>query len=136
MVRVAIALLLLILAPSGALSQKRVALVIGNSAYQNTPTLTNPRNDASDMAAALRKLGFQIVEGFDLDKAAFDRKVRDFADALSGGKVGVFFYAGHGVQVAGANYLVPVDAWAVIAVAFIASATALWVPTGMAYGWF
>jgi hypothetical protein len=93
-----------------AAAEKRVALVIGNSAYQSTPPLTNPKNDASDMVAALKKRGFQVIEGFDLDKAAFDRKIRDFADALPGAIVGLFFYAGHGLQVAGQNYLVPIDA--------------------------
>ena len=93
-----------------AQAEKRVALVIGNSAYQHTPKLTNPKNDATDMVAALKKHGFQVLEGFDLDKAAFDRKVRDFATALSSTQVGVFFYAGHGLQVSGHNYLVPIDA--------------------------
>ena len=62
------------------------------------------------MAAVLKKHGFQVVDGFDVDKAAFDRKVRDFASALRGSEAGVFFYAGHGLQVDGLNYLVPVDA--------------------------
>ena len=110
MLRAAISLLLCLLLPSAAMAQKRVALVIGNSAYQSTSPLTNPRNDATDIAAALKKLGFQVIEGFDLDKASFDRTVRDFANTLSGANVGVFFYAGHGLQVAGQNYLVPVDA--------------------------
>jgi uncharacterized caspase-like protein/WD40 repeat protein len=87
-----------------------VALVIGNSAYSHTPALTNPRNDATDMAAALRKLGFDLVEGFDLGKSALEGKLREFATALRGASVGVFFYAGHGIQVSGQNYLVPVDA--------------------------
>jgi uncharacterized caspase-like protein len=110
MLRLAVALLVGALLPSAALAQKRVALVIGNSAYQNTSALPNPRSDATDMGALLKKLGFQVIEGFDLDKAFFDRKVRDFAETLSGAKVGVFFYAGHGIQVAGQNYLVPIDA--------------------------
>ena len=87
-----------------------VALVIGNSAYQHTPRLDNPKNDASDMSAALKKLGFQVIEGFDLDKVAFDAMVRDFGTALKATEVGLFFYAGHGMQVSGHNYLVPVDA--------------------------
>ncbi len=110
MVRVVVVLLLLALLPSAAHAQKRVALVIGNSAYQHTPKLTNPKNDATDMVVALKKHGFQVLEGFDLDKAAFDRKIRDFAAALSSAQAGVFFYAGHGLQVSGHNYLVPVDA--------------------------
>ena len=95
---------------SSAHAQKRVALVIGNSAYQHTSKLTNPRNDATDMAAALKRHGFQVIEGLDLGKAAFDRIMRDFALALKGSDAGVFFYAGHGMQVAGQNYLVPIDA--------------------------
>ena len=110
MVRVAVVLLLLALLPSTALADKRVALVIGNSAYKHAGELANPKNDAADMAAALKKLGFQVIDGFDLDKASLDRKIRDFATALSGADVGLFFYAGHGLQVAGQNYIVPVDA--------------------------
>jgi uncharacterized caspase-like protein len=91
-------------------AQTRVALVIGNGAYEHTSKLDNPRNDATDMAAVLRKLGFQVIDGFDLDKPAFERKVRDFSVALRNAEVGVFFYAGHGLQVAGQNYLVPTDA--------------------------
>jgi uncharacterized caspase-like protein len=100
-----------------AWAQKRVALVIGNSAYKHTGELPNPRNDAVDMAAALARHGFQVIEGLDLDKTAFDRKVRDFAVALEGASAGVFFYAGHGISVGGQNYLVPVDAELTSAVA-------------------
>jgi secreted trypsin-like serine protease len=89
---------------------KRVALVVGNSAYVNAGSLANPKNDASDISAALKKRGFQVLEGFDLNKVGFDRKIRDFAAALVDAEAGVFFYAGHGLQVAGKNYLVPVDA--------------------------
>jgi formylglycine-generating enzyme required for sulfatase activity len=111
MVRAAITFFVFVLTSSAALAaEKRVALIVGNSAYQHAPKLTNPKNDATDVAAALKKLGFQVVDGFDLDKAAFDRKVRDFAAALKGAEVGVLFYAGHGLQVAGENYLVPIDA--------------------------
>jgi len=62
------------------------------------------------MAAVLKKYGFEVIDGFDLDKAAFDRKVREFATTLRGSDAGIFFYAGHGLQVAGQNYLVPIDA--------------------------
>jgi uncharacterized caspase-like protein len=91
-------------------AQKRVALVIGNSAYKHTPPLSNPRNDATDIAAALAGFGFEIVQGYDLDKPSFDRTVRAFATALQGADTGVFFYAGHALQVQGQNYLVPIDA--------------------------
>jgi uncharacterized caspase-like protein len=69
MVRAAIALVLLVLLPSLAQAEKRVALVIGNAAYKHAPELANPKNDATDMAAALKTLGFQVLEGLDLDKA-------------------------------------------------------------------
>jgi hypothetical protein len=93
-----------------ALADRRVALVVGNSAYQQTAVLPNPRNDAADMAVALKTLGFEVIEGLDLNKGAFDRKILAFANALSGASVGVFFYAGHGLQLNGQNFLVPVDA--------------------------
>lgn len=109
MLRAAIVLLLLCVG-SVAHASKRVALVIGNSAYQHAGELANTRNDATDIAAALRAQGFQVIDGLDLDKPAFDRKVRDFAATLVGAEVGVFFYAGHGMQVSGQNYLVPIDA--------------------------
>lgn len=103
---------LLMLAPSrlSAAPETAVALVIGNSAYRFAPELRNPRNDAADIAAALRKLGFRVFEGLDLDKSAFDTTIRAFADALVGVDNAVFFYAGHGLQVSEQNYLVPVDA--------------------------
>ena len=87
-----------------------VALVIGNSAYQHTAALANPQNDASDMAEALKRLGFRVVVGIDLGIGAMAAKVREFAKAARGSDVAVVFYAGHGLQVDGRNYLVPVDA--------------------------
>lgn len=93
-----------------ATAQKRVALVIGNSAYQHATALANPANDAGDMSAALKELGFEVILGLDLDKRAFDARVRDFSRALPDAETGVFYYAGHGLQVVGRNYLVPVDA--------------------------
>jgi uncharacterized caspase-like protein len=96
--------------PAALSAHKRVALVVGNSAYEYAPTLENPKNDATDIASSLRWLGFQVIEGLDLDKAAFDIKIREFAAALQGAEVGVLFYAGHGLQVSGHNYLVPIDA--------------------------
>ena len=91
-------------------SGNRVALVIGNSAYRHAAVLDNPRNDAADMADAAEKLGFKVITGLDLDKAGMDRTIRQFAGALRGASIGMFFYAGHGLQVSGRNYLVPIDA--------------------------
>jgi uncharacterized caspase-like protein len=96
-----------------ALADKRVALVIGNSAYRNVARLDNPRNDAELLANTLRSLGFALVGAgaqLDLDKTSFDRMVQAFGTQLAGADVGLFYYAGHGVQVRGENYLIPVDA--------------------------
>jgi uncharacterized caspase-like protein len=91
-------------------SETRVALVIGNSAYRHASVLDNPKNDAADMATAAEKLGFKVIKGLDLDKSGMDRTIRQFAGVLKGASVGMFFYAGHGLQVGGRNYLVPIDA--------------------------
>jgi formylglycine-generating enzyme required for sulfatase activity len=102
----------LFLAPACA-ADKRVALVVGNSGYRNVTRLDNPANDAKLLADTLRALGFTLVGGgpqLDLDKAAFDRTVQAFGAQLAGADVGLFYYAGHGVQVRGENYLIPVDA--------------------------
>jgi hypothetical protein len=104
----AIAACLLFASPAAA--EKRVALVVGNSAYVSSPALANPVNDASDVAAALKAVGFEVVLGTDLAKPAFDAKIRDFVRILEQADVALFFYAGHGLQVSGRNYLVPVDA--------------------------
>lgn len=94
-------------------ADKRVALVVGNSAYRSVTPLDNPKNDAALMAETLRSLGFTLVgDGarLDLDKAGFDEAVQSFGNQLQGADVGLFYYAGHGVQVRGVNYLVPVGA--------------------------
>jgi Caspase domain/TPR repeat len=96
-----------------AFAEKRIALVVGNSNYQNVPPLNNPANDARLMVDTLRSVGFAVVGNqaqLDLDKAGFDNAVRRFGRELQGADVGLFFYAGHGLQVRGANYLVPVNA--------------------------
>jgi formylglycine-generating enzyme required for sulfatase activity len=101
------------LANSSALADKRVALVIGNSAYKNVTPLDNPAHDARLMADTLRALGFALVGGgaqLNLDKVGFDGAVQGFGSQLQGADVGLFYYAGHGLQVRGANYLVPVGA--------------------------
>ena len=107
------AILLLSVFVSPAWAEKRVALVIGNSAYQSVPRLENPRNDALLVAETLRRLGFTLVGGaaqVELDKAGFDGVVQRFGNQLIGADVALFYYAGHGLQVRGTNYLVPVTA--------------------------
>lgn len=89
---------------------RRVALVIGNSAYVNTTPLANPINDARDISAALKETGFDVVEALDADKQRTDAALRSFTDKLTGAEVALFFYAGHGLQVGAQNYLVPTDA--------------------------
>ncbi len=93
-----------------ALAEKRVALVIGNSKYAEATPLTNPTNDANDISAALKSAGFDVILGLDVDKRGFDTKVRNFAELLEGADAAIFFYAGHGLQVGGRNYLIPIDA--------------------------
>jgi uncharacterized caspase-like protein len=114
-VRVPLATLLATLAAAlllaaTAQAEKRVALVVGNSAYKEAGKLANPVNDANEIAAALKAAGFEVILGIDVDKRGFDTKVRNFADLMEGADVAIFFYAGHGLQVAGRNYLIPVDA--------------------------
>ena len=105
-----IAIVVTLAGAADARADKRVAFVVGNGAYQHANALSNPINDARDVAEALGPLGFQVILGNDLTKVAFDQKLREFTRALKDADVGVFFYAGHGVQVKGANYLVATDA--------------------------
>jgi uncharacterized caspase-like protein len=102
-------LALLVAATARAASERRVALVIGNAAYRTAP-LKNPVNDATDMAATLKQLGFDVTLKLNARLKDMDQAVRDFGVKLRQGGVGLFFFAGHGIQVAGENYLVPVDA--------------------------
>jgi hypothetical protein len=98
-----------LVAPPQASAAGRVALVIGNSAYKFAPRLNNSVNDASDIAAALERLGFDVVRGIDLDYAGMREHVLRFSEQLAGADVGLFYYAGHGLQVSGRNYLAPID---------------------------
>lgn len=108
--RFIIILLAQALAMLPASAAKRVALVIGNAAYMHANPLTNPANDAADMAKALAEAGFDVILGLDLDRRGFDEKLRVFSRNLEGADTALLFYAGHGLQVAGRNYLIPVDA--------------------------
>ena len=94
-----------------AWADKRVALVIGNSAYQNVGKLTNPANDASAVAEMFRAARFEVVESKrDLNNTEMRRVLRDFTDKSRDADMAVVYYAGHGIEVDGMNYLIPVDA--------------------------
>ena len=92
-----------------AQAENRVALVIGNGAYATSP-LRNPVNDAQDMAAALRGVGFEVIHRENASRSDMRAAVRDFSKKIRQGGVGLFYFAGHGVQVENRNYLIPVDA--------------------------
>lgn len=91
-------------------SERRVALVIGNGAYQHTSPLKNPTNDAQDVAEALQHFNFQVILKINADLESMANAVFEFGEKLKGGGIGLFYYAGHGLQVKGENYLLPVDA--------------------------
>jgi uncharacterized caspase-like protein len=124
-IRAALILLMLVATPFGAFAQgaataagaapteRRVALVIGNGNYQHIGQLSNPRNDAQLMANALRTAGFELIGGealVDGDRGRMVAAVRQFGQALGSDAVAIFYYAGHGVEVRGNNYLIPVEA--------------------------
>lgn len=89
---------------------KRIALVLGNGAYKYAPHLKNPLNDANAISTMLAGLDFQVIKGVDLKRSELQKKLRQFARGLSKTDVALFFYAGHGLQIDGVNYLVPTDA--------------------------
>ena len=89
---------------------RRIALVIGNGAYTNAPPLKNPPNDAREMAATLKTLGFEVSSGVNISQREMKRLIREFGQKLKAGGNGLFYYAGHGVQARGRNYIIPVDA--------------------------
>ncbi len=94
-----------------ALAEKRVALVVGNSTYQNVPRLGNPANDATAITATLKEAGFDVVDSRrDLKTSEMRRVLREFSDKARDADVAVVYYAGHGIEIDGTNYLIPVDA--------------------------
>lgn len=94
----------------GAVAPPRVALVIGNAAYPGVGALRNPVHDATDMAAKLRTLGFEVMLRTDLRQKEMLRALTEFGERIQPGSEALFFYAGHGMQVRGRNFLIPVDA--------------------------
>lgn len=106
-------IVLLVLAAScafGQTYQKRLALVIGNSAYQNGGTLKNPVNDARAMASSLQAMGFEVMRFENVTQAQMKQAINSFGIKLRDFEVGLFYYAGHGIQHKGANYMIPVEA--------------------------
>ena len=112
-----ITLLLIILNSTFCVAQnneRRVALIMGNSNYSVMGRLENAQNDATDMTASLQRLGFDVIYGTNLSKKEMTEKIRLFDEKLKAGDpektIGLFYYAGHGLEVDGNNYLVPIDA--------------------------
>lgn len=93
-----------------ALAEERVAFVVGNSNYENTAPLANPKNDARLVARSLEAVGFDVTMHFDLTRAEFGTAISDFLVRTDGADVSIFFFAGHGMQLDGENYLLPTDA--------------------------
>ncbi|MEX0350622.1 MAG: caspase family protein [Paracoccaceae bacterium] len=110
LIRLIMAFGLLLLCATQAIAEKRVALVIGNSDYESVGELDNPVNDASDLAIALEGLGFRVFLGTDLTRDEMLTLAESYGVTAADSDVSLFFYAGHGFQVGGQNYLVPVDA--------------------------
>jgi uncharacterized caspase-like protein len=102
--------LALLLSVIAAHAEKRVALVIGNATYKSTPALANPGNDAEDIATTLRRVGFTVALEQNLDKRGMERAIAQFGRDARDADAALFYYAGHGMQYRGLNYLMPVDA--------------------------
>lgn len=98
------------LSAQGPDTGKRVALVVGNSAYKALPSLPNPANDVREVGATLRAAGFEVTVGVDVDRLALEETVRRFLRSSQDAEAGLIYYSGHGIQVGGHNFLVPVDA--------------------------
>ena len=107
---VAVLAVVVLAVPSFALADGRVALVAGNSTYAHIGRLPNPDNDAADMSAALRRLGFEVTTEFDAARVELTEALRAFTRRSAGADVSLVFYASHGIEMDGVNYLVPVDA--------------------------
>jgi uncharacterized caspase-like protein len=107
---VVLSLICMSLTAHSAKADRRVAFVVGNGAYRNVAQLPNPPIDAKAMAAVLRNVGFEVVEGTNLTRDAMTERLLEFGQKAQGADVAVFFYAGHGIAIGGTNYLLPIDA--------------------------
>jgi len=105
-----LAILLAIFTAEDALSERRFALVIGNSNYIHIPVLKNTANDADDISASLEKAGFKVTLGIDLNNTQLKEIFQTFASKLNSDDTALFYFAGHAIQVNGLNFLVPIDA--------------------------
>lgn len=108
---IGVAVITMALAPASAWAEKRVALVVGNAAYQSVPQLPNPSRDASAVAKMFRDAGFDTVETqIDVGNLDFKRAIRRFEGISDQADIAVVYYAGHGLEIGGVNYMIPVDA--------------------------
>ncbi len=107
---VVLSLICMVFTANAAKADRRVAFVVGNGAYKNVAQLPNPPVDAKAMAAVLRNVGFEVVEGTNLTRDQMTERLLEFGKKAQGADVAVFFYAGHGIAISGTNYLLPVDA--------------------------
>ena len=107
---VAVLAVVVLATPTAVLADGRVALVVGNSTYTHIGRLPNPDNDARDISAALRRLGFDVTTELDADRVEMTEALRAFTRQSASADVSLVFYAGHGIEMDGVNYLVPVDA--------------------------
>ena len=105
-----LSLICMALSVNAANADRRVAFVVGNGAYKNVAQLPNPPIDAKTMAATLRNVGFEVIEGTNLTRDKMTEKLLDFGKKAQGADVALFFYAGHGIAINGTNYLLPIDA--------------------------
>ncbi|OQW55274.1 MAG: hypothetical protein A4S14_13110 [Proteobacteria bacterium SG_bin9] len=108
--RLFLVLVAILFVTSDSHAAQRVALVIGNGAYKNQPSLPNPPRDASDMSESLKRLGFTVTTLLDADAAATRKALVEFGRATVGSEMAIVFYAGHGIEIGGQNWLIPVDA--------------------------
>src|SRR4051812_32007586 len=105
-----LSLICMALTATAAQADRRVAFVVGNGAYKNVAPLPNPSVDAKAIAATLRNVGFEVVEGSNLTRDKMTERLLDFGKKAQGADVALFFYAGHGIAISGTNYLLPIDA--------------------------
>jgi hypothetical protein len=105
-----LSLFVMLFSADAALADKRVAFVVGNGAYKNVAQLPNPPIDANAIAATLRNVGFDVIEGTNLSRDTMTAKLLEFGRKAQGADIAVFYYAGHGIAISGTNYLLPIDA--------------------------